>query len=50
MVKMAAGMVLIQFVGYMVSLRQMGHDETKPVFGVSDKVRLKPVSFLKETN
>ena len=49
-VKMVAGMALIQFVGYMVSLRQMGCEVTKHVFGVSDKVRLKPVSSPSETN
>ena len=28
----------------------MGHDETKSVFGVSEKVRLKPVSSAIETS
>ena len=28
----------------------MGHDVRKPVFGVSDKVRLKPVSSATETS
>ena len=28
----------------------MGHDTTKPVLGVSDKMRLKPVSSASETS
>ena len=28
----------------------MGHDATKPVFGVSDKARLKPVFLAAETS
>ena len=28
----------------------MGHDTRKPLFGVSDKVRLKPVSLATETS
>ena len=28
----------------------MGHDETKPVFGVFDKSRIKPVSSAKDTS
>ena len=34
---------------FRVSLK-MGHDATKPVIGVSDKARLKPVASATETN
>ena len=40
----------LSYVTIMLTSSQLGHDVTKPIFGVSDKASFKPVSSATETS